>query len=183
MKRSIFALALLAAVPFAASAADGINYNYVEGGYVATKTSGADADGWALKGSAAIAPNFNVFGDAGRQDITNSNASYNTGRLGVGYHTPVGQNVDFVSGVAYERVAAKGYSSNGYSMEGGVAAQVSPRMTLSAKAGYEDAKHTKGEFYGKLGAQVGLTPNWAISGEAKLANGANQYFIGPRYSF
>ncbi|HQX92212.1 MAG TPA: Ax21 family protein, partial [Thermomonas sp.] len=40
MKRYAIALALLAALPFAASAADGINYNYVQGGYVATNTNG-----------------------------------------------------------------------------------------------------------------------------------------------
>ena len=32
MKRSLLALTLLAALPFAASAADGLSYNYVQGG-------------------------------------------------------------------------------------------------------------------------------------------------------
>ena len=39
MKRSLFALGLLTALPFAAAqAADGISYNFVEGGYAATST-------------------------------------------------------------------------------------------------------------------------------------------------
>src|SRR3546814_5135992 len=63
MKKSLLALTLLAATPFMASAADGISYNYVEGGYIATETdSNLDADGWAINGSGAIAPNFHVFG-------------------------------------------------------------------------------------------------------------------------
>ena len=60
MKKSLLALTLLAALPFAASAADGVSYNYVEGGYIANDA--LDSDGWAINGSGAIAPNFHVFG-------------------------------------------------------------------------------------------------------------------------
>ena len=58
MKKSLLALTLLAAAPFAASAAEGVSYNYVEGGYTATNLSDGlpDADGWGVKGSVAIAP-------------------------------------------------------------------------------------------------------------------------------
>ena len=62
MKRSLLALTLLAALPFAASAAEGISYNYVEAGYIGTNTDGGDADGFAINGSGAIAPNFHIFG-------------------------------------------------------------------------------------------------------------------------
>ena len=62
MKKSLLALTLLVAAPFAASAAEGVSYNYVQGGYAATNTDGADADGWGLDGSVAIAPNFHLFG-------------------------------------------------------------------------------------------------------------------------
>ncbi|HAI45793.1 MAG TPA: Ax21 family protein, partial [Stenotrophomonas sp.] len=40
MKTSLLALGLLAALPFAASATDGLSYNYVEGGYVNTDAKG-----------------------------------------------------------------------------------------------------------------------------------------------
>ena len=65
MKRSLIALALVAALPFAASAQDaksGLSYNYVQGGYVATNTDAGDADGWALGGSVAVHPNVHLFG-------------------------------------------------------------------------------------------------------------------------
>ena len=62
MKRSLLALVFLAALPFAASAADDISYNYVEGGYVKTETDPRDADGFGVNGSVAIAPNFHLFG-------------------------------------------------------------------------------------------------------------------------
>ena len=56
-RSKLAALALLAvpALGFsaAASAADGLNYNYVEGGYIATN-SDVDADGWGVNASAAL---------------------------------------------------------------------------------------------------------------------------------
>ena len=54
MKTSLIALGLLAALPFAASATDGLSYNHVEGGYVNTDAKGGDADGWALS---VVSPN------------------------------------------------------------------------------------------------------------------------------
>src|SRR5690606_38571305 len=74
MKKSLLALTLLAlpalAVSTAASAAEGVSYNYVEGGYSATNLDKApDSDGWGLNGSVAIAPNFHVFGSYNQQDF------------------------------------------------------------------------------------------------------------------
>ena len=68
IKNSLLALGLLAALPFAASAADGLSYNYVEGGYVNTDAKGGDADGWGVKGSVAVHPNFSVFADYNKQE-------------------------------------------------------------------------------------------------------------------
>src|SRR5690606_34696737 len=68
---SLLALALVATLPFAANAAEGVSYNYVQGGYTATNTDGADADGLGLDGSVAIAPNFHLFGGYSNQEIDN----------------------------------------------------------------------------------------------------------------
>ena len=70
MKRStalykLAALALVASVPFAASAQDagsGLSYNYAQGGYVSTNTDAGDADGWGVGGSVAVHPNVHLFG-------------------------------------------------------------------------------------------------------------------------
>ena len=54
MKKSLLALSLLSALTLsaAASAAEGVSYNYVEGGYTATNLKDApDSDGWGLNGS------------------------------------------------------------------------------------------------------------------------------------
>ena len=178
------ALALFAAVPFAASAADGINYNYVQGGYVSTDTSTGDADGWGLKGSAALSPNFHVFGDYSHQDIKHSSADFDQWRVGVGYNRQVSQHIDLLTRVAYEKFdAGNGFDTDGYSVEAGVRGAMTPMLEGYALAGYEDGDDYEGDFYGRLGAQVKFTPNWGVAADVKFVEGDRQYFVGPRFTW
>ena len=192
MKTSLIALGLLAALPFAASAADGLSYNYVEGGYANTDARGGDADGWALKGSVAVHPNFHIFGDYSKQktdDFTIGAIRYrgvkiDQTRLGVGYNHEIAPAADLVTRVAYERAEDEFDNSfNGYSVEAGVRGALTTNLEGYAMAGYEDGNDYDGEFYGRVGAQVKFNPMWGISGDVKLVDGDAEYFIGPRITF
>ena len=190
MKRSpmiarLAALALVAAAPFAASAADGIKYNYVQGGYTATNTSGGDADGWGVQGSAALSPNFSVFGDFSHQDIKHSSADFDQWRVGLGYNRQVSRNTDLVTRVAYEKFdAGQGFDADGYSVEAGARASLTPMLEGYALAGYENGNDYDGEFYGRLGAQVKFNQTWGLAADVKLVKGGdNQFFIGPRMTW
>lgn len=190
MKRSpmiarLAALVLVAAAPFAASAADGIKYNYVQGGYTATNTSGGDADGWGVQGSAALSPNFSVFGDFSHQDIKHSSADFDQWRVGLGYNRQVSRNTDLVTRVAYEKFdAGQGFDADGYSVEAGARASLTPMLEGYALAGYENGNDYDGEFYGRLGAQVKFNQNWGLAADVKLVKGGdNQFFIGPRLTW
>lgn len=184
MKRSLLALALVAALPFAASAADGISYNFVQGGYVATNTNSGDANGWGVAGSAAISPNFHVFGDFANQDITDTGVDFDQWRVGVGYNHQVSQRMDLVTNVAYDKFdAGNGIDSNGYSVEAGIRGSMAPRVEGYALAGYEDGKDYDGDFYGKLGAQVKFNQSWGLAANVKFAQGDQQWFVGPRLTW
>ncbi len=184
MKHSLIALALLAAVPFAASAADGINYNYVEGGYVRTDTNAGDADGWGLKGSAAISPNFHIFGDFSNQDIKHSSADYDQWRVGIGYNRQISQHMDLLTRVAYEKFdAGNGLDADGYSVEAGVRGAMTPMLEGYALAGYEDGQDYDGDFYGRLGAQVKFNQTWGLAADVKFVQGDRQWFVGPRVTW
>lgn len=185
MKNSLLALSLLALAPFAASAADGINYNYVEGGYVATNGSGnADANGWGLNGSVAIAPNFHLFGGYSNQEIDNTNVDFDQWRVGVGYNHQISQHADLLTRVAYEKFdAGSNAKFDGYSVEVGVNGAMTPNFNGYALVGYEDGDNYDGDFYGRLGAQVKFTPNWSASADVKFADGDTQWFVGPRFSW
>jgi len=188
MKKSLLALSLLAALPVlglsaAASAAEGVSYNYVEGGYIASKISGPDADGWAIGGSAAIAPNFHVFGNYSSQTVDNTNFDIDNWRLGVGYNHEISARMDLLTRVAYERYETSVQDFDGYSVEVGVRGAMTPMLEGYALAGYEDGSDYDGDFYGRLGAQVKFNQNWGLTGDVKFADNDTLWFVGPRYTF
>lgn len=200
MKRSLLALTLLAALPFAASAAEGVSYNYVEAGYAATDVdgSGFDADGWAINGSAAIAPNFHIFGGYSGQEIdddfnTLNGVDVDQWNVGIGYNHELNSQVDLLTRVAYQKAETDGVTINGvnfggtdadgWNVEAGVRGAFNPYLEGYALAGYEDFESADGEFYGKLGAQVKLNQSWGVNGEVKFVDGYTAWFVGPRFSF
>ncbi|MBA2238020.1 MAG: Ax21 family protein [Lysobacter sp.] len=191
MKRSLLALTLLAALPFAATAAEGLSYTYVEAGYAATDTDFGDADGFAINGSAAVAPNFHVFGGYNGQETDDFDiggtrfpgVDVDQWRVGVGYNHAVAPNTDLLTRVAYERAEVVNESFDGYSVEAGVRSALTPMLEGYALAGYEDGSDFDGDFYGRVGGQVKFNQTWGVSGDVKFADGDTQYFIGPRITF
>ena len=192
MKRSLLALTLAAALPFAASAAEGVSYNYVEGGYAATNLSDGlpDADGFGARASVAFHPNFHVFGDYSSQEFDNTNVDVDQWRIGAGYNYGIAPNTDLVARVAYQKFDMKrGLDFNGYSTEVGVRTAFNPYLEGYAFAGYEDysKKHginPEGQWYGRLGGQVKLNQNWGLNGELKMnRDGDKEYTVGPRFSW
>ena len=197
MKRSLLALTLLAALPAltlsaAASAAEGVSYNYVEAGYIGTNTDGGDADGFAINGSGAIAPNFHIFGGYSGQKTDDfvvgptrfEGVDVDQWRAGLGYNHEISPAADLVTRIAYEKAEVQGGGSvDGYSVEAGVRGALMPNLEGYALAGYEDGDEFDGDFYGRVGAQVKFNPTWGISGDVKFADGDTQVFIGPRITF
>lgn len=207
MKKSLLALSLLAAITSSAAAfaADGLSYNYVEGGYVATNLDNGndkiDADGWGIDGSVALSPNFHIFGGVNGQksdafDFLGSrvDTDVNQWRAGVGYNVAIAPNADLVARVAYEKfevdditVGGQRFDINqgddGYSAEVGVRGALASNFEGYATAGYEDFGGGADDFYGRLGAQVKFNPTWGLSGDVKFADGDTQWFVGPRLTW
>jgi Ax21 family sulfation-dependent quorum factor len=183
--KKLLALALLAAAPFAASAADGISYNYVQGSYVSTNTDGGDANGWGLSGSVAVHPNVHLFGSYAKQDIDGTSADFDQWRLGAGYNRAISARTDFVADVAYDKYdAGGGLDFDGYSVEGGVRSALMPNLEGYAKLGYEDGDQFDGDIYGRLGAQYKFNPNWGVAADVKVANGGDtMWTVGPRLTW
>lgn len=185
MKRTLLALTLLAAVPFAASAAEGVSYNHVQGGYAATNGDGnADAKGYGIDASVAVHPKFHLFGAYSNQEIDNTSIDFDQWRLGVGFNHEISQKADLVTRVAYEKTNfGSGLDFDGYSAEVGVRAALATHFEGYAMAGYEDYEQFDGDFYGRLGANVKFNENWGMNGDVKFADGDTQWFVGPRFTW
>lgn len=188
MKKSLLALSLLALPALLlstnVSAAEGVSYDYLEAGYVASNLRNSpDTDGWGVGGSAAIAPNFQLFGSYSAQQVDGTDFDIDNWRLGVGYNHQISARTDLVTRVAYERYETSVQDFNGYSVEVGVRGALTPMLEGYAMAGYEDGSNYDGDFYGRLGAQVKFNPNWGLTGDVKFADNDTLWFVGPRYTF
>lgn len=192
MKRTLAlsALALAAALPFAASAAD-LDYSYLEGGYTSIDADGGlDADGWVIGGSAAIAPNVHVFGSYGSTeldgaDLEDTDIDGGIARIGLGWNTGINDQNDLVVRANYLKIDTDfpGGDTDGYEAEVGLRTAFTPNFETYAAAGYADIGRGSGDLYGKLGAHYKFNQNWGLAGSVTLADGANEYFIGPRFGF
>ncbi|GAA4857607.1 Ax21 family protein [Luteimonas vadosa] len=186
----LLAMALVATAPLAATAAEGVSYNYVQGGYVATNGDGADADGFGVDGSFAVHPNFHVFGGYSNQEIDGTDFDFDQWRAGVGYNHQISPKADLLARVAYEKFDAgrdlfgDRIEADGYSAEVGVRGALAQHLEGYALAGFEDyGSDVDGDFYGRLGANVKFNQSWSINGDVKFAGDDTQWFVGPRLSW
>ncbi|MBB1473165.1 MULTISPECIES: diffusible signal factor-reguated Ax21 faimly protein [unclassified Luteimonas] len=188
MKRSLIALTLAAALPFAASAAEGVTYNYVEAGYQATNGD-IDADGVGVNGSFSFHPNFHVFGGYSSQEIDDTSLDVDQLKVGLGYNLEISPRADLLARVAYQkldagRVLGTDLEFDGWSTEVGVRGSLARNFDGYALAGYEDYDGgIDGDFYGRLGANLKFNPNWGINGDVKFAGGDTEWFVGPRFTW
>lgn len=198
MKRSLIALGLLAALPFAASASD-LSYNYVEGGYSRINGLGTKVDGAAINGSVALGSRFHLFGgyealefservvDTSLGNMLVPESDIDTWRLGVGYNHSLSQSTDLVARIGHARTdydfSSRDFKS--YFTEVGVRSQLAPNVEGYLFAGYDKTEGTgeSGDYYGRLGGQYNFNKSWGLVADVRFGDGAEQYFFGPRFSF
>lgn len=201
MKKSLLALTLIAALPFAAAhAQERPNYNYAQAGY--TNLNGdddLDADGFGLEGSVAVAPNWHIFAGTQQLEDKDFDVGVDEWKLGVGFNYEIGANTDFVARAAYQKLktddinfngvrVANGADLNGYGVEAGVRSLLTPRFEGYAMAGYEKYSDDDGYQgpeggYARLGGQVKINTNWGVFGDVKLSDGDTVFSVGPRISW
>jgi Ax21 family sulfation-dependent quorum factor len=187
MRRTVWisALALSLALPLAAQAAE-FDYSWLEAGYTSIEADdGPDADGWALNGSAAIAPQVHVFGSYAGTELDGVNIDGDVMRLGLGWNTGIAEAHDLVVRANYLKVDTDfpGGDGDGYEAEVGLRSALGANFETYVAAGYADIDRGSGDLYGKLGAQYKFSPGWGLAATVTLADGANEYFIGPRLNF
>lgn len=207
MRKILIAAALLAASPLAA-AAEGLSYTYVEGGWTQARTDDNDfndpkIDGGYVRGSFALAEQVHMFG--GWSYASNSYdypyGSYklklSQPELGLGYHMPWTDRLDFTADVAwlrqqseitvhsdfYGRLRGKDHTNLARATLG-LRGKPSPKTEAWAKAGYMDGgNHFEGTWVGTVGGQINFTRTWGLVGEISGYRDVTQYSAGVRASF
>jgi hypothetical protein len=213
MRKTLITAALLAACPLAAHATDGLSYTYAEAGLTRAELDMGDdtlkANGGYLRGSYALTDATYVHGSFSR--VSDSESAYGLKvegdldqyELGLGWHMPMSDRVDFLAEAAYVRLdlqmklsgipADSGYAYlNGkYDFDAVNAGRVSLglRGTPSArteawvKAGAMDGSKMDSEFVGHLGGQFKFNQTWGLIGEVQWLGENTLYSAGVRASF
>ena len=144
-RRILSGLAALAAALPLASQAETMSYSYAELGYVDAKldvgNSHVDGDGFALRGSLAVHPNFFVF--ANYQDLGfDGGVDTSLLEVGGGGHWPLTDKVDIIGklGITKAEVDAGRFDADddGFLLGARVRGIVAPKFELEAGFDYRD---------------------------------------------
>ena len=200
--RKTLLVALLAAAPFTASAADDISYTYAEAGYAklhldVPELDNPELDGGYLRGSFAIGEQLHLLGGYGKVsknfnfDGVRVDTDVDQAEFGVGYHLPFGERLHFIADLSYLRQQFKAKAegerieddAKGGRISAGLRGKPSPRTEAWLKAGYLDGGDFEGDFVGTLGGQIGFNLTWGVVGEVEMIHDDTQYRVGVRASF
>jgi hypothetical protein len=144
-RRILSGLAALAAAVPLASHAEAMDYSYAEVGYVDTNldTSGPDVDGngFALRGSLTVNPNFFVF--AGYQDLNfDFDVDASLLEVGGGGHWPLTDKIDIVGKVGLVKAEVDVGSFNddddGFLLGARLRGVVAPKFEVEGGFDYRD---------------------------------------------
>ncbi|BDU15690.1 hypothetical protein [Lysobacter auxotrophicus] len=207
MKKSLFALALVAAPFFAhASESNGIGYTYAQLDYVYQDGAQIDGfntypNGFNLSGSYAFTDNVFATASYGGTEDSRYHAKYKNPNwsLGVGFNNAIGANADWVSQLTYVDSDARvrldsdfwgctdcraNMNYQGGTITTGVLGRVVDGLTANAYLGYEDYNHRyDGNFFADFGVVYAFNKTWGLHGGLKLAEGVDTYTVGVRASF
>ena len=194
MRKILLGLALCAAAPFAASAAE-LSYTNIEAGYARAEILDESGDGFYAKGSAAFGNNF--YGFASYQDVTHDDSGFDVSLdetvVGLGFHTTMTSNSDFIAEIAYLNVGTDiedfgSGDSDGYRAALGVRGMMADRFEGNFKLYYSELDELDGGELGtQLGAVLHLNDTWGVAASwdhtKLLDENINSIHVGVRASF
>ncbi len=188
MLRSISLFSLLALA--APAMADGLNYNYLEFGYAEVDVDDSfvdvDGDGFFAGGSFEVGESTFVFADYRTADL-DLGVDLDQIFVGIGLHTPIGENVDFVGSVSYVSVEASAFGlsadDDGYGASVGIRAMISDALELAGSVNYIDLSDSGDDTSIGAEAWYNFSDTFAVGLQADFGDDITQYGIGARLYF
>jgi len=189
MKLSLIALALAAALPLSAQAADELKYNYIEADYASTHAFGTTLDGYNFKGSAAFGDNF--YGTASYGQVSKNGGHFDEGTLGVGYRHAISDKANWESELSYvdDRVKGGGgsISDNGYRIATGVRGMLGDKFEGNFNVNYTDVSNLGNGVGAGVGGMFHINDTWGITGaydySKRDSSNLDTWTLGVRASF
>lgn len=170
------------ALPLVSHAAD-FDYSFVQLDYRELNVDrGPDADGLALRGSLAIAPQFFLLAEYGSFEF-DSGADWDSWRLGAGGHLPINNAWDLVGKIGYAEEDIEGFDESGLFIYGGARGALAPKLELDAGIEYADLDDSFDELtlIGEL--RYNFTPALAAGVLLRVGDDVSAFGLSGRFSF
>ncbi len=186
MLRSLGLVSLLAVA--APAMADDLSYNYLEFGYAQIDVDDidVDGDGFAIGGAFEIGESMFVQAGYGSADL-DFDVDLDELFVGLGFHTPIGDNVDFVGTINYVSVEASAFGlsadDDGFGASVGVRAMVSEAVELAGDINYVDLSDSGDDTSFGGSAWYYFSPTFAVGLQADFGDDISSYGIGARLFF
>jgi opacity protein-like surface antigen len=188
MKKVLLLLLLVAAGPVAA---EGLSYNYFEGGYASADIDGddftgdVDGDGWTIGGSVALSDSLHMFGGYTSLGF-DFDVDYDELELGIGYNYSLGEKTDFVAGLSYIKAEAKAFGmsadDDGYGVSIGLRSKLSDAIEIEGGIEYADTDEGSSTAF-IAGILFDVTDNIAIGVGGGWDDDVTVYKAGVRFYF
>ncbi len=188
MLRSLSLISLLALT--APALADGLNYNYIEAGYfdIDLDDSVVDVggDGFNVVGSFEVTEQMFVTAEYATSDL-DFGVDLDELYVGLGVHTPIADNVDFVGTINYVSIdaSAPGLSGDddGFAATVGVRAMVSDVIELAGQVEYIDLDDSGDDTsFGGSGWYY-FNDNFSVGLKVDFSDDVTRYGLGARLFF
>ena len=186
----------LACAPVLSVQAAGIDYNYVDIGYVTTDLDGfdKDLDGYGLRGSLEVADNWFLYARWLDQNVSTRGVDVDLQRLSVGggYAWSFAENMDLYGKVGYTQweldVSNSGFGDpdfddDGYELGVGIRARPLDPFELEGSINYVDLSDSGDDTSLGVAGRWYITDNLALGLEGEFADDADTYAITFRWAF
>jgi len=187
----IVPLMIAAASLSSTAAADGLNYNYVEIGYISASIDDSDfsvdGDGVGIAGSFSISDNFHIVASYADldYDFDINEKSYD---FGLGGNYSLGKNLDLVGAVTYVSAEVSqpflgSFDDNGYGLYVGLRGLATEQVELFGGIDYIDLSDSGSTTTVSFGGAYNFTDNWQVGAGYSTNSDGNAYNIGVRFFF
>lgn len=184
----------LTCAPVLSAQAAGIDYNYVDVGYVTTDLDGTDEDldGFGLRGSLEVADNFFLYARWLDQSVSTHGVDFDLQRLGVGggYAWSFAENMDLYGKLGYtqweldvDNAGLGEFDDDGYELGVGIRARPLDPFELEGSITYTDMSDLGDDTSLGVAGRWYITDNLALGVEGDFGDDLDTYAITFRWAF
>ncbi len=178
------------------SFAEGLSYNYIEGGYLTLEPddTNVDFDGFRAKISGLVSESIYLFGSyatAESDRVAGAKLSSDTITAGLGWRTALGTATDLNLEAAYVYAESElkdagalsgSEDDNGFGLTAGVRHLFSPNFEMGGSVNYVDIADDDSTSF-TANALLHLTPAFSLGGAYTFGDDADGWTVGVRFNF